>query len=982
MSVSEGSGSERAPQAAPGSASQTPRPADPSDLSPRRWFGGWSLRRLGGGLVVAAAALVVFLVGGKILADRTDRTAATYGTILVETPQVYTRERLVNDRLMQESWLREVLNEKQNFSVVVERVGAAERRTTAVSVGGGGSGSGEAKPAVPANEAAVSPGSELKFPPALEFNLRNSYREAVRAHLIENQLDDRHDMRGTTLYLLKFDTAILPGVKTRQPAFVRVSIRHYEATEEEKPKPEKSGDDKAAEAADSEAAKEASVRNEPDASFRERDTPERYIRSYLNDPDDESSAAGENYKLYMEWVTSLRDRLNAVFWEQLNRFNSNEFRYNDYYQMLSAISERRAKHLFHSWASALAKIRNERDDLLGGLDSAARQDNDAGAATRDGKKDRLTEVELDHRFHFLSKHVLWNAAADIKPALASTDVRLMLRGDQPLLDAPEDDAKLRDALFGYLVRHVGKYVVGDNSFSLADFPDKEDRDADQEKQKAAPSVAVISSRTLDGFIDMVLENKGDRNVYEIDVKPRVATLYALRLAAHLQGASKDGKCDIDAPDFTKEYQAVTSYKPGMGRDIGIFHGATERIDLSSRDARQALQEKWLRIIFSRKTPAFYDPNVLKLPKGYEACFDFKEARRVPVGYIRFVYGILDMQTYTYATLPRMDIQIAETGQDFSSEDRLAADVEAAKTSGVLANEYRRTARAFQPKNTVVGFSGYCRPAQLAEPSAGAAWRSWFASWWSEPPPSRRPPFCDVEPFSSDELRFGWVLSPPYETMPGQQSLTYSPMHPSQRSLSSLVTVPSWWRRVSVYVHTGWVNGDGSLITTGEVSYPVTLPIDYESLDAILIGPARRDSHRPTIALERLPEQFELEACQPAEILIPGRRLWRSTVVVLGGQQAREVLVLPDMRGVIAKFPPISPRGAWEDKNGKTVRELQVWTSEGRAAGVAVRIKGPSGPCHEKPAPSGGGKSDQQKGGRLWSTASEPVKRATGWKRAQ
>ena len=42
--------------------------------------------------------------------------------------------------------------------------------------------------------------------------------------MIENQLDDRHDLRGNSLYRLRFDATVLPGWNTRVSANVVVSV--------------------------------------------------------------------------------------------------------------------------------------------------------------------------------------------------------------------------------------------------------------------------------------------------------------------------------------------------------------------------------------------------------------------------------------------------------------------------------------------------------------------------------------------------------------------------------------------------------------------------------------------------------------------------------------------------------------------------------------------------------------------------------------
>jgi len=50
------------------------------------------------------------------------------------------------------------------------------------------------------------------------------YREQIRSLMIENQLDDRHDLRGNSLYRLRFDATVLPGGNTRASAKVTISV--------------------------------------------------------------------------------------------------------------------------------------------------------------------------------------------------------------------------------------------------------------------------------------------------------------------------------------------------------------------------------------------------------------------------------------------------------------------------------------------------------------------------------------------------------------------------------------------------------------------------------------------------------------------------------------------------------------------------------------------------------------------------------------
>jgi len=67
--------------------------------------------------------------------------------------------------------------------------------------------------------------SGLKSSPIDTFRDRLAYREEVRNALIENSLDDAHDLRGNTLYRLKFDTTVVPdGRDASALAYVNVTL--------------------------------------------------------------------------------------------------------------------------------------------------------------------------------------------------------------------------------------------------------------------------------------------------------------------------------------------------------------------------------------------------------------------------------------------------------------------------------------------------------------------------------------------------------------------------------------------------------------------------------------------------------------------------------------------------------------------------------------------------------------------------------------
>ncbi|MCV6585983.1 MAG: hypothetical protein OIF47_10655 [Marinibacterium sp.] len=171
----------------------------------------WSL--LKGGARFAPLALVV-VIGLLFLSDRLSLRPpfapfTTHGRIYVESPEVYTRERLVNDRYEQAYWLGEQLeklDEAQNFTST-RRDLALRLSNTALSDSGA---------------ARLADMSEPPFD--YTFQLKAALRDRMRQLILENQLDDRHDRTGNSVYGLKFDTTVLPGRNTRKRAFVRVRV--------------------------------------------------------------------------------------------------------------------------------------------------------------------------------------------------------------------------------------------------------------------------------------------------------------------------------------------------------------------------------------------------------------------------------------------------------------------------------------------------------------------------------------------------------------------------------------------------------------------------------------------------------------------------------------------------------------------------------------------------------------------------------------
>jgi hypothetical protein len=195
----------------------------------RGWWSGapGGVRRAAWLLAVGLG--VVTIVQGDAMRCVGDMRRRTFeGAILVDTPEVYTRERLVNDRFREDKWLTDVLD-KHSFTLdLSSRLQGTDdsRRTVAASLepttGGAAAGNG----ATP-DQTIPRSSDRIGSRPAQEFYDLAELRRSVRDELLENQLDDRHDIGANTLLRLKFDASIIPQEGGTGWALVVVDVLPY-----------------------------------------------------------------------------------------------------------------------------------------------------------------------------------------------------------------------------------------------------------------------------------------------------------------------------------------------------------------------------------------------------------------------------------------------------------------------------------------------------------------------------------------------------------------------------------------------------------------------------------------------------------------------------------------------------------------------------------------------------------------------------------
>src|SRR6266403_911832 len=243
----------------------------------------------------ATAATVLLLAAWAWLEDPFGRRQ-TLGSIWVATPEIYTRERLVNDRFVQDAWLTQQLNGSKE---IVESLQIVEDRRSARLQGGSVSTNNESKAetgtrgtidTVPRQSSRDLLLSELDF------------RDLIRNMAAENQLDDRHDLNGNSLYRFKFDATVVPGNNTQATAVISVSLSGSSVILSTSPSTHASG------AVDKRSA------------LSELGTAEEIQRWRV---------------VYARWIESLRSRLYQTHKELKQAYASNEFAHNDYARLIA-----------------------------------------------------------------------------------------------------------------------------------------------------------------------------------------------------------------------------------------------------------------------------------------------------------------------------------------------------------------------------------------------------------------------------------------------------------------------------------------------------------------------------------------------------------------------------------------------------------------------------------------------------------------------
>lgn len=439
-----------------------------------------------------------------------------------------------------------------------------------------------------------------------------------------------------------------------------------------------------------------------------------------------------------------------------------------------------------------------------------------------------------------------------------------------------------------------------------------------------------------------------------------------RWVSHLETVTNEAYLEQNKPigELSPEYKRALlafALSPDVGYDLSARRRAStsdESLDQGLEDVLVRLKEasrdpdplslliaKWVMYdqIFSRKLERYVDvsektlagslrrivvsPRIVKTPVATSG-FEFEEAATLATpdqapqtdGLVEFrkLFVGRSQTLFTYSVSPRISVEnLADTGSSAATREltsKLQASNEIANvdTAINLARQLDSTAGAIRRNALIVGFADRKR---ANEKQANAV--------------------------------FGWYIGPRFQ-LSDDGHYNYRQV-PNQYALSALIALPAGWPEVRISVRTEWIREDGSSAhanaenseisdtpaTADEDSYTyyIDLPTDPDKVTAALsIGSPKSENLGPIVYERQLSEdEITLQVEQPGAILIPGRNLWRSTVVTVGAQASDRITVLPNMEGIIAHFDEVLPAYVGDEPVPEcTSQIIRVWTSTGLA----------------------------------------------------
>lgn len=849
------------------------------------------------------------------------------GLIVVDSPQIFTRERLVNDRLTEERWLAAQLDRTdqllQDGRFARPYIWAQETISRSL---------GASNP--PAEQTAMAAGEENRPAPIWEYEDAMAYRNRIRYAKIATQLDDAHDIDSNTLYRMNFSISVLPDRNEDAVAVVKIAVK-------------------------------------------------------------ESDLAGEleHYytQLLSEYVDILQQTVNNVYDDRLSTVEQGQ-----------GYAPSEALQVDHF-------LRHEVEKLVPRLTEPPATAPTAFVRRKIAETflnlalGRLMEARLtfDRQQNARAAQSL---VASLGDKLNEEERRQVLGSYLGKCQSGRINVSFRDVVPAWLQQRVfgADQPVAQRTFPCSNLPRNWPLQARFQIVTGLRAMVAQVYGLKDYALPMDHRGRFDKNsplripnnyfhhpcaggsafeqVSETDVVDALAyVLYGSAGARQAGAASGPPRFDHICKSFASAVQAAR-------RDLvgGLGPGALPPLRVGIAEYVRRTMELLPSKRLSRSLSYYFDFDLascspthcsIKVTDRYSAQVrgsgDTEKARaRIHEFYENLNCGA---RAQTYALTPKKDANYL--GLEQFSQATLALLSESGGLGQVEASETKsRKSQIQQP--SIIGLGDWGRldrrddamrhclqSVAEAKSNLFSTSRNFFTFFQkqSQQQGSKRSFLRLLRRQSDVNTHFGWMILP-------RANMADEIGHDAQVDdsvlVSALVSLPSWWGRAQIEVETCWMERNEvsailqveDLCTSqDEEGQAIGISKQDHIMHVKLPGTAEEVLSRMAFFPLKTPYLTEgrgranvLEVGRAGHVTLVGSRLWKNPRVRMGHQWADSVEVLPDMRGLIARFSCVEPEpglAAIEVGNGSGNllrsggnRPVRIWTSEGTTSTVSVIVR--------------------------------------------
>ncbi|WP_421854594.1 hypothetical protein [Oricola sp.] len=869
----------------------------------------WRTLLTAGVLIWTAIFLSFFWFSGVIDNLRPE----TGGVVHIESPQIYTRERLVNDRFREQAWLEDQLRELEERAAVISSYRKDSVRIAARTAPAGAAAETDTPEAQPAAGSGAELEEQLLVSADDSFNLQRNMRATIRRALIENELDDRHDLGSNSLYQFNFGAAIIAGSRTRRIAAIEMEIEPVDPLQ-------------------------------PLDAFVEGDNARcgglyAFECAYLFDtgvltaPDEAEAAMAAQYArwktLYQKWLSTE----NAGYKRESDDI----------------------EHLLRS-PQVSARIRTLIQPFFDNLDRQAMRFIESFNSVS-LKPDTFDEIECRFgRQRQGAPSIEAEILAFIRGCIAETNRVLEVVGaDLSGVEAFADKTLSIDPSKLYIPPGTTRGELLWSEYFLYAF--------NRFNEQCAWGENLVQEIGSPGGANVAGSGAGARFRLTTEVEADLLDCISRSLIRDY-GSHPLGK--VERVDIRQSTQFSSDSGTRADRSHYQARQGMSSIVVTSKRSEFRARERTEYVGVAARVTANKKPNGLeKYPHDTDrlngTCRHHDTAIEKPDGKDRVLLAGISSAYAFNRLVPKVDREIgwnllahmicaAHADEETSADDLFRIDAQHTLPIGLfrfielLSGSQKTFSYSVQPSgafnlqrrdqqvdwNLTSLFTGGRQASQIA--AGGDTTESWIEKQYRIIGFGAQVDSAGDEASGLGKAKFGWYIFPAEAR--GVFSLPV--MESANVKLSALVSLPAWWESVDIKVTTSWrdpaapdrrVHLENVDAPTEPQELRVELPTRLEFIRnhfpyAAATQPSLYQLHLPKAALR---------ACEEANIVLKGERLWRSTVVTLGAQKSNLIQVMPDMRGIIAHFGEVIPfaQGGAPGGNAIDTVPVTIWTSEGQ-----------------------------------------------------